>query len=127
MKGGIFSEEVRSAGDKVIFNVDMNGFEDDNVRIITKNLALDGSVVYKDAGYFEDTGNIRLSNVLLSTDDYDIIVGMMRDASNTFVFCFRHETWRVLVAGITSKMEGAKRVARMVLSVIQKYADMETS
>ena len=128
MKSAISSIENRSSGEYILLDVDERNFNPEGVRLITKTIALDGTALTTDWGYPAGNMVMTLSNFLLSKSDYDTLIGMKEDSSNTFLFHYRNSTWRVAVQNASGNSEGDKvLVNTLALSVIEKYPDGETS
>lgn len=128
MKAAIVSTEVRSAGDEVIFDIDELNFTPEVNRIVTKENALDGTVITTNWGYPEGSVVIVASNIYLSRSDYDRLIAMKEDDDYDFLFCYKESTWKIVIQAASGIQADDDRVLTSVtLSVIEKYSDVETS
>ena len=128
MKAAISSEENRSAGNSIIFDVDESNFDKEADRVITKANALNGTVVTTNWGYPEWNVLIVLGNVFLSYSDYIILIAMKEDDSYTYLFTYKEETYRCLIQSASGvQADDGRYLCSISLSVIEKYTDMETS
>ena len=122
MKGAIVSEENRTAGNIVLIEIDERSYDPEAVRVIQKAVALSGTVLTTDWGYPEGLREITIGNVLLSSSDYDILVGMKEDGSFEFLFGHKQTLWKVVVKDVRGRFR-----TTITLSVVSKYTDLETS
>jgi len=126
MKGAIISIENRSAGNIVSFDVDEANYSPETSRVVTKDNALDGTVLVTNWGYPEGNRVISLSNIFLSRSNYDILIVMKEDDDYDFLFSYLNDIWAVVVKSVSGKQEKDKMLTRITLSVISKYSAMET-
>lgn len=124
MKGAIVSIEKRSAGNILIFDVDETNYSPEASRVITKDTALDGTVLTTNWGYSQGSRTISLGNIILSQTDYDILIAMKEDNNYDFLFGYLDNLWAVVIRGVSGNQERERR-AEIDLSVISKYSDME--
>ena len=122
MKGAIVSEENRTAGNIVLIEIDERSYDPEAVRVIQKAVALSGTVLTTDWGYPEGLREITVGNVLLSSSDYDLLVGMKEDGSFEFLFGYKQTLWKVVVKDVRDRY-----LTTITLSVVSKYTDLETS
>lgn len=127
MKGAITSKEERTAGNVLLFDINENDYRPEGVRIVTRNQVLDGSTLITDWGYSETNKRISLGNIYLSKDKYDDLIAIKEDNSHTFYFHYMNSTWRVVVERVDGPVVGSKRNVTMLLDVVEKIADGETS
>lgn len=128
MKGAIVSEEVRTEGELILLEIDERNYSQNNPRLIAKAIALSGEVLTTDWGFLEGNRRIRISNILLSTSDTEILEGMQEeDAGTYFLFGYKTSIWKVLVESIEKEPSGTKYQVTIILSVVSKYTDLETS
>jgi len=123
MYGIISSKEVRSSGDYISLNIDESNFTKGAQRIVSKETTIGRTVILTDWGFLEGNRVFSLSNVLLSADDYEKLVGMEEDNSNTFYFSYLNDIWRVIIQNVSGKWEGGHYVTRLTISVIEKVED----
>lgn len=127
MKAAILSEESRPAGNYILFDVDDAGYNPEGTRVISKQTALDGTVLTTDWGYPEGKRVIRISNVMMSREDYEILIGMKEDTSHTFLYLYKENVWKVAVQSARGVQTGESVSVNLSLSVISRYSDCETS
>lgn len=127
MKGAITSKEERSAGNILLFDVNENSYSPEVARILSRNQALDGTMLITDWGYPESNRRIQVNNIYLSEANYQTLVAIKEDNSNIFFFHYKNTTWQVVVQNVQGAPEGTLRNTTMYLQVVQKIADGETS
>lgn len=120
MIAAITSKENRTAGEIVLFEVDEANYSPEMSRIITKDNALDGTVLTTNWGYPEGNRTINLSNILLSLSNYDELIAMKADNDNDFLFHHMNDSWNVILRSISGKQTNDKILTSMSLSVISK-------
>jgi len=125
MKAAIASEEDRGDGvNNIIFEVDELNYNSEVNRIVTKENALDGTVITTNWGYPEGNVAIILDNVILSRSDYDLLISMKEDDDYDFLFCYKNSTWKVVIQAASGVQVDSDRVSTTItVSVIEKYAD----
>ena len=127
MKGAIVSEEDRTAGNIVLIEINERSYDPEAVRVIQKAVALSGTVLTTDWGYPEGLREITVGNVLLSSSDYDLLVGMKEDGSFEFLFGYKQTLWKVVIKDVRGSYEGDKQLTTITLSVVSKYTDLENA
>lgn len=127
MKGSITSKENRTAGDIIFFDVDEANYSPEASRIVTKDNALDGTVLITNWGYPEGNRIINLSNILLSRSDYDKLIVVKEDDDYDFLFGYLNDVWAVVVKSVSGKQENDRMLTNITLNVISKYSAMETA
>jgi hypothetical protein len=127
MKGAITSKENRTAGNLLLLDVNENNYNPEAQRVVTRNQALDGSMLITDWGYAESNRRIILDNIYISREKYDSLISMKEDNSHVFLFHYKNTTWQIVIERADGTPEGNKMNASILLSVILKVADGETS
>ena len=127
MKGAITSKEERTAGNILLFDVNENSYNPQVARILSRNQALDGTMLITDWGYPESNRRIQVNNIYLNEDDYEALVAIKEDNDNIFHFHYKNSTWQVVVQNVQGAPEGNLRNVSMYLQVVSKVADGETS
>jgi hypothetical protein len=127
MKGAITSKEDRSDGNILLFDVNENDYRPEVARILTRNQALNGTMLITDWGYPESNRRITIGNLYMSQSDYETLVGIKEDSNHTFHFHYRNSSWHVVVQRVEGFPEGNLRNTNMYLQVVSKIADGETS
>jgi len=127
MKGSIVSEEVRSAGNWVLMEIDEASYRPDVSRLITKLTSLSGTTLVTDWGISEELRTIRIDNVMLSKTDYETLKGMQEDNSYEFLFGYHITLWKVAIESVTGIYSGGKYITTINLHVVDKYTAYQTS
>ena len=127
MKGSITSKEDRTAGSIISFDIDESNYSPEASRVITKNHALDGTVITTNWGYPQGNKNISISNILLSRSNYEILIAMKEDDDYDFLFHYLTNTFAVVIRSASGNPAKDKVLVNMTLSVISKYTAMETA
>jgi hypothetical protein len=125
MKSAITSIEKRAAGDIILFNIDEGNYSPEFNRVVTKNSALDGTVLVTNWGYPEGNRIISLKNILLSRTNYDILIAMKEDNNYDFLFHYLNNTWAIVVRNVSGTQERDKMKTTISLTVISKYSPVE--
>lgn len=125
MKGAITSIEKRPAGDIILFNIDEGNYSPEFNRVVTKNNALDGTVLITNWGYPEGNRIIGLKNILLSRANYDTLIAMKEDNDYDFLFHYFNNTWAVVVRNVWGVQERDKMKTTISLTVVSKYSAAE--
>ncbi len=125
MKGSITSIENREAGNIISFDVDEGKYSPESNRVVTKDNALDGTVLTTNWGYPEGNRTISLSNILLTRINYNILIAMKEDNDFDFLFHYLANTWKVVIKNIRGVQERDKMKTTLSLSVVSKYTNME--
>jgi len=127
MKGIITSKEVRTAGDSLLLDVNENSYNPEATRIVTRNQALDGSMLITDWGHTESNRRITLDNVYMSRSNYDSLIAMKEDNDHEFHFHYKNTSWQIVIERVDGTPVGGKINASILLTVVLKIADGETS
>lgn len=127
MKGAISSVAARSAGSLVSFEVNEAAYVNDLRRVVTKHNALDGTVLTSNWGAPEGNRMIFLGDLMVTRIQYDLLEDMLEDDDYEFLFNYKNETWRVAIQAVRGRQEGVKMRTTLLLSVVSKYPDGETS
>jgi len=127
MKGALTSKEDRTEGSILLFDVNENAYNPEALRVTTRNQALDGSVSITDWGYPESNRRIVLDNIYMNQNDYDKLIAMKEDNDHVFHFSYKNTTWQVVIERAEAVPEGLKRNTSVLLTVVSKIADGETS
>jgi hypothetical protein len=127
MKGAITSKEERTAGNVLLFEVDENTYRPEANRPLSRNQALDGTMLTTDWGYAESSRRIALDNLYLSRSIYDDLIAIKEDNSHVFHFHYKNTTWHVVVERADGTPVGDKMNTSLLLTVVAKVADGETS
>jgi len=120
MIGSIVSKEVRSGGNIVNFDVDHSNFSKTAPRVITKDSMIGRTVVLTDWGFSEGNRVLNLSNVFVSSEDFEILRGMEEDNTNTFYFCYGDDIWNVVIQNLNESWNGLKYIISFTLAVISR-------
>ena len=127
MKGAITPKEFREAGNLLFFNVNEQTYNPENVRILTKSQALDGTPLFTDWGMPEGNRTITHSSTYLSVEDYETLIAMKEDEDHQFHYHYKNTTWHVLIERAEGSKEGDFYNTNITLSVVEKLAEGETS
>lgn len=128
MKGAIVSEENRTAGNIILIEIDENNYNPEGTREISKAVSLSGTVLTTDWGFQEGNRVIRISNIITTQTDYDILVGMQEESTGIFfLFGYSMSIWKVLIQSISKQSKGTDYLVNLSLSVVSKYTDLESS
>jgi hypothetical protein len=127
MIGAITSKEYRAAGDVLLLDVNENSYNPEALRVVTRNQALDGSMMITDWGYAQSNRRITLDNVYLSQETYEALIAMKEDNDHMFHFHYKNTTWQIVIERADGVPVGGKRNVSIMLTVVSKVADGETS
>jgi hypothetical protein len=129
MKGSISSLETRSDGDFINFDLDERTFSPEGTRVVSKQLAIDGTGLTTDWGYPYSNIVITASNFFLSKDDYDILIGMKEDETHSFLFHWLNKTYKIILQAASGTAEGNDKILinTLSMSIVSRFPDGETS
>lgn len=127
MKGALTSKEERTAGNIVMFEVNESNYNPEGIRVVTRNQVLDGSTIVTDWGYSETNRRINMNNLYVSRAIYDQLIAIKEDNSHTFYFHYKNVTWQVVVERVEGLPVGDKINVTVLLTVVSKVAEGETS
>jgi hypothetical protein len=127
MKGAITPKEFRSAGNLLLFNVNEGSYRPENVRILTRTQALDGTVIFNNWGIPEGNRIISLDNTYLSVEDYEALVAMKEDDDYEFHYHYKNTSYQVIIERAEGVKEGDRYTTSITLSVVEKLSEGETS
>jgi len=121
MQASIFSKDLRSTGNDIItFDVDDGNFNKDSPRVVSRESALDGTVLLTDWGFAEGNRVISMSNLTFNSTQYDILVEIEEDNTNSFYFAYVDTLWKVVVQSINGRWNGQSYLTRISLNIVEK-------
>ena len=121
MKASIFSKDLRSSGENIVtFDIDEGNFTKNSPRVVSRESALDGSVLLTDWGFAEGNRVITMSNLSLSSEQYDLLVELEEDNTNTFYFAYVTNLWKIVVQAVNGRWNGKKHLTNITLNVVEK-------
>jgi hypothetical protein len=127
MKGAITSKEERTSGNLLLLDVNENAYNPEALRITNRSQALDGSILITDWGYAESSRRITIDQLYLSRTAYESLLSIKEDNDHTFHFHYKNTTWHVVIERAEGVPVGDKINTSILLAVVSKIADGETS
>jgi hypothetical protein len=96
------SKYYRSEGDHLKINIDEASINDPSkLRNIAQVDYIDGTKTFIDWGYQNAGATINIGNLILSRDDYDLLLGMKKDNTYTeYLFHYIDQSWPVFITDI---------------------------
>ena len=127
MKAAITTWENRSAGSLLWLDINEINYRPEGTRIVSKNNAIDGTVITTDWGYPEGNRIIRMRDIMMSRNNFDLLIGMKEDDDPIFHYHYRNSTYQVIIESADGNIEGQNVLTAVRLSVVSKIAEGETS